>query len=462
MSLTRIYTENTFVLNMLLLICLAAPGSTAFADGFGGFGGSSASSGGGSAKKAAGIQRIGKNKLKIEKYAREGESFYLEYKGARGASATAEIHCENGKWQIDKTGLCRKKRRKCDTIYRYEWTTKGYSRFTGSYVRKPYRDCRTIPARPARVDTRQTSFCTPSHYHSPKVKKYCVWSPGGMSRMNGGGITGETGDDMFQIKPGAEGFFEYVNMADDPDDLDAPWRLTYLKRTGGEDKPVMIPSGPPGDYSDFERFAKNVPKDIVEVGEGCYPAGFALCDTAPDVKPPSGKKTASGPPGGSGGGSASSGGGSAEEIIISEKELAKYPSCPFDGPVGKVYLKHPLCEWHGPRVTWAQNVKRKVTHTFGGVPSPYPGLLAACPEEGKPCARQCGDGSPRDVYRLGSEFRASWALSPRVYTNQSAAVAISIHTNANRSKGKPKDDFCWNRTWEPHGEIVECDRCVIK
>lgn len=94
------------------------------------------------------------------------------------------------------------------------------------------------------------------------------------------GITGETGDDMFRIDPGAKGFFEYGKIAED-----AKERAIHITRNGGKPLGLMMPSGLAANgYQDYLTFVKNAP-DFVRIEEACTPLTLNVCDGALPTRP---------------------------------------------------------------------------------------------------------------------------------------------------------------------------------
>lgn len=111
----------------------------------------------------------------------------------------------------------------------------------------------------------------------PALKDYCAinYEPGLVA--NGpSNITGDTGDDMFKIPPAlpkSQGYFVYKRPAD-PD-----YELRFFKRNTGsarDDTPMMVPSGPFTDFSDFKKFV-SAPPSMIDIEGGCYPVEINLC-----------------------------------------------------------------------------------------------------------------------------------------------------------------------------------------
>ena len=142
-----------------------------------------------------------------------------------------------------------------------------------------------------------TRICNPDDYLKPTDKQYCLYDydnkPGVESvDINGrnvtfiGGMAGDTEDDMFRIKPGAEGIIVYRKPEENGDSY--PYRALYVEDNRDEDaRHAMIPSGPLVSFADWENFATNPPEGItvrrvdttgeVYAGAGCPPVSISLC-----------------------------------------------------------------------------------------------------------------------------------------------------------------------------------------
>ncbi len=127
-------------------------------------------------------------------------------------------------------------------------------------------------------------------------KQYCVWSPDDatgdasssisgandlMSYRRSGndeggqttGLTGNTGDDMFRLSAGAEGFLEYVDLDENNSN-----RIKYIKRYNDGDPDMMIPAGPKNALTDYKNFMDNPPSAIT-VKNACFPMKAEIfCD----------------------------------------------------------------------------------------------------------------------------------------------------------------------------------------
>ncbi len=89
------------------------------------------------------------------------------------------------------------------------------------------------------------------------------------------GFTGNTGDDMFRISPGAKGFLEYIDIPESNPD-----RLRYISRDNSVPHDMMIPAGPKNSLTDFNIFVNNPPKSAgISVKKACFPTkAEVICD----------------------------------------------------------------------------------------------------------------------------------------------------------------------------------------
>jgi hypothetical protein len=115
---------------------------------------------------------------------------------------------------------------------------------------------------------------------TPLEKNYCLFN-----YDSNAGITGDTGDDMFQVENNAGAFFVYKN---DPSyDADtAKGGAYFISRSGGRSsQKLMMPSGPGGTFSDFTRFVNN-PPSFMNVEKACPPVEIRICGSMSEVMPP--------------------------------------------------------------------------------------------------------------------------------------------------------------------------------
>jgi len=121
-------------------------------------------------------------------------------------------------------------------------------------------------------------------------KEFCIWQEEGNSGYSKSdpaekrigsnnvtvnaalGLSGNTGDDMFKIKPNSSGFLELL-------DTNGENRLKYFERgNDGETRAIMIPSGPHKDLGDFTNF---VSKNVIDNKNACYPVKATIsCDVS--------------------------------------------------------------------------------------------------------------------------------------------------------------------------------------
>jgi len=103
------------------------------------------------------------------------------------------------------------------------------------------------------------------------VKGICIHNYDGSETLET-----NTGDDMFALPLGGGSFVEYPVLG-----LTDPFSLKHVSRFSSSSdkypgKKLMVPSGPPSDYSDYKSFLRN-PPSFVSVRDGCYPANFSIC-----------------------------------------------------------------------------------------------------------------------------------------------------------------------------------------
>lgn len=121
------------------------------------------------------------------------------------------------------------------------------------------------------------SKCNSATMLTPQSKGLCAFE--------GSIVEADTGDDMFKIRAGSGGaYVEYPSLGD----LETPLRLRWVERgSGGQtSKAVMLPSGPPGTFKDFQNFMRYPPNGVVEVEPACYPVNAKLCEEAPIATAP--------------------------------------------------------------------------------------------------------------------------------------------------------------------------------
>jgi len=185
----------------------------------------------------------------------------------------AHYSCQDGVWEeIEKSGTCFRKAGCC-----YPSRDKfGCASITASQSGGIEFDHRKMKTSGSEC---KTTFV-------PKEKDYCVVenddNPGltfgrtaaGNNVQFYGGITGETGDDMFRVQSGADAILVHNQAASVFPELKAV-KINY---SGPKD--LMIPSGPPGEYTDWKRFIENPPASIAieKLGyEGGPRIGGAMC-----------------------------------------------------------------------------------------------------------------------------------------------------------------------------------------
>ena len=189
---------------------------------------------------------LGEEAFHLKEYSRQGSTIAVDHKAGDGSTASVRLICDGrssaGGWKIQ--------------------SLRGYC---GDGMK----------AGKSHVSMTPYSKCTGAEMDPPPGKDYCVWE-------SLGDITGDTGDDMFKIYPGKGAYLEYTKVGG----LGVPGRISYIERTGGEDKPVMIPAGPKDDYTDFLRFLHHSPGDVVKAELACSPIRVSLCKggTPPEIE----------------------------------------------------------------------------------------------------------------------------------------------------------------------------------
>ncbi|MGB0720419.1 MAG: hypothetical protein ACPGRX_08095, partial [Bdellovibrionales bacterium] len=195
----------------------------------------------------------------------------FECRNFQGSYVTADIRCggvenddTNGGWVVQAvTGQCFTQVEVCQ------------------YVGTPAEICNTVtgaPTLPSNVDLTPQVCATPD-----PVKNYCSASYDG-EHMAGGlytGITGNTGDDMFKIEPGTSGFFEYAAIAPAAGGTQSGNRLRYIERDASNGtRAMMMPSGPPATYTDYQRFLAVSPASVTHE-TACYAVDVDVCSAVP-------------------------------------------------------------------------------------------------------------------------------------------------------------------------------------
>jgi len=120
---------------------------------------------------------------------------------------------------------------------------------------------------------RQFNCAGIENVRDPNGKNYCVFD---YINPNDPSVHGDTGDDMFAIKPTAGAFFVNKNVSTD---------AIYIGRNSTSNMDMMMPSGPPGTYTDYLQFIQNPPEDVTVSGAddnfsleaGCPPFEINLC-----------------------------------------------------------------------------------------------------------------------------------------------------------------------------------------
>ena len=106
---------------------------------------------------------------------------------------------------------------------------------------------------------------------TPAEKNYCVFNYSGQA-----GVSGDTGDDMFEIDDGAGAFFVYKNVSAS---------AKYIERNGGRaGQKIMMPSGPASTFADYKQFINN-PPDFIKVENACPPVEITLCGSLANAMP---------------------------------------------------------------------------------------------------------------------------------------------------------------------------------
>jgi len=116
------------------------------------------------------------------------------------------------------------------------------------------------------------STCNNLNYSDPANKETCIHNYEDPEEPKV-----KTDDHMFALPKKASSFMEYQKLAETD-----PLRLVHITRgTDSNDihpeRSLMVPSGPPGNFSDYRGFMSS-PPSFVDVKLGCTPASFSICD----------------------------------------------------------------------------------------------------------------------------------------------------------------------------------------
>ncbi len=232
----------------------------------------------------------------VDEYSRAGTTISTKFRQTQNGftgEANVTISCSNpydGQWSVtDINGNCWDEYEFCyivptDDVDRITSTTLAGKEIT-SIQRQSSTDgatseiCYMVEENVADrgdVDISPYSKCSGSELDAPSHKQYCAFD-----NASPDGITGDTDDDMFRINPGASTYMEYKKMGS----ISNSRRLKWVESSAS--KAMMLPSGPPGDYGDYERFMDTRPGGLT-VEDGCYPVSVGLCGAAepPRQKPP--------------------------------------------------------------------------------------------------------------------------------------------------------------------------------
>jgi len=192
---------------------------------------------------------------------------------------SAHLKCQHGIWtRIKVTGTCLRDFYCC---YRRRSGQDGFEQ----------NGCREIQAtntigmvsKHTSMKTSHPDYC--SNDFKPNEKKYCLIDsnnkPGttygetaaGSNIRFVGGVTGNTGDDMFRVKSGAEVIIVYKRAPE----LYRSVKIMNNRDNGEPD--LMIPSGPPGTFEDWIAFIEKPPKDIEITRVGTDPAIMSKLDS---------------------------------------------------------------------------------------------------------------------------------------------------------------------------------------
>lgn len=197
--------------------------------------------------------------LEIGQYSRLNSQVTVTYTGPNGGNASATLACVGGYNGYGGWAVTSAISGQCQEAYTIT-------------VCDPNCHSLNVPANIADasdVDIVPFQHCGPGFYQSPDTKKACFHNYSG-----GSGLSANTGDDMFRLDNSDGAFFEYEHPH-----YTSNYRLQWMRRDGGLDKGLMVPSGPPGNYSDFQAFSAHAPS-FVEVQPACYPARIALCENS--------------------------------------------------------------------------------------------------------------------------------------------------------------------------------------
>lgn len=166
------------------------------------------------------------------------------------AAPTAAIHCAgnlgqpaNGGWTVDSvSGQC--------------WTG-----LTVCYGDATPGNCAPVSAAAPSPSLAPYTKCT-----SAGQKGACTYG--------GTGLLTATGDDMFRLDGTGKGFLDFLAIGGMGD----PYRLKWIERTDGPGgQSMMIPSGPPGSFTDYKGFIDSPPLPYAAVEDACYPVKATLC-----------------------------------------------------------------------------------------------------------------------------------------------------------------------------------------
>lgn len=237
----------------------------------------------------------------VDSYTRQGSTINLAFDALEGADAKVTLKCGNptgGRWEVvEVTGACFKtdvcRQLATDDVDSFIASDLDGKKITKREVvagtnGKATELCYEVAREATASDVLQTlhSKCTGGAIKSVKgidgsdVKKHCIFNYDGP----GDRIKGDTGDDMFSIKPGASSYLEYIDRSVGLDNK----RLRWLSLDGS--KEMMIPTGPhagASQYKDYDIFMNRAPGGVT-TQDACYPVNVSLCTTAevPPKSPP--------------------------------------------------------------------------------------------------------------------------------------------------------------------------------
>lgn len=235
--------------------------------------------------------QTGVSEVIINDYARVNSTIVLDHQDpANKTSARATLVCGadgSNRWSVkDFNGTCPTSAEVCAeiptsyfmTLYAEYFSKLDLTRTEGSLGTPTMTVCMNASgsagASGANVDIEEFTKCAPNAMLAPQSKGLCVWDKNSPAQ-----ITADTGDDMFKMLPvsgaGNGAFIEYPVLGD----LDHPLRLRWIERGAGgkADKAIMIPSGPPDSYKDYELFMNNPPMDVARTEPACYPVKASIC-----------------------------------------------------------------------------------------------------------------------------------------------------------------------------------------